>query len=315
MGIFFKAPMLVRSDMIRLQICKNTEIEYKALGPVEHQRLRGNLHYNGITARFHHFGKIFLQKIGFRRRIDRVNMRVSDDNFNGSDQSYLSSRIFQDGFYQISGRRLTLRSGDANRRQLFRRMVKPRRRYEREGIAGILHPDQSRFRLFRKLYFMDTIIAAAFSLLPLRQPDVRQNLPLDADKQTAFYNFSGVIHDRRNFFFQISSFTDKGKLTQKLFQCFHEIGLLSDPLQFRRNELLQFTIIAYWQTSCNLVEIFHLKFPLYLAALILLCNILPLVVELFAAAETDLHLRAPVFKIDLQRHDRIAFFLTFSGKL
>ena len=28
------------------------------------------------------------------------------------------------------------------------------RRYEREGITGILHPDQSRFRLFRKLYFL-----------------------------------------------------------------------------------------------------------------------------------------------------------------
>ena len=81
--------------------------------------------------------------------------------------------------------------------------------------------------------------------------------PLDTDKQTAFYNFSGVINDRRNFFFQISSFTGKGKLTQKLFQCFHEIGLLSDPL----------------------------------------------------------HLCAPVLKIDLQRHDRIAFFLTFCGKL
>ena len=40
-----------------------------------------------------------------------------------------------------------------------------------------------------------------------------------------------------------------------------------------------------------------------------------LVVELFAAAETDLHLCAPVLKIDLQRHDRIAFFLTFCGKL
>lgn len=48
-----------------------------------------------------------------------MDMRVSDDYFNGSDQSYLSSRIFQDGFYQISGRRLTLRSGDADRRQFF----------------------------------------------------------------------------------------------------------------------------------------------------------------------------------------------------
>ena len=316
MRIFFKAPMLVRSDMIRLQICKNTEIEYKALGPVEHQRLRGNLHYNGITARFHHFGKIFLQKIRFRRRIDRVNMRVSDDYFNGSDQSYLSSRIFQDGFYQISGRRLTLRSGDADRRQFFCRMVKPRRRYEREGIAGILHPDQGRFRLFRKLYFLGHDNRSRFFLCSLCGSLMSVKIcPLDTDKQTAFYNFSGVINDRRNFFFQISSFTGKGKLTQKLFQCFHEIGLLSDPLQFRRNELLQFTIIAYWQTSCNLVQIFHLKFALHLAALILLCNILPLVVELFAAAETDLHLCAPVLKIDLQRHDRIAFFLTFCGKL
>ena len=243
-------------------------------------------------------------------------MRVSDDYFNGSDQSYLSSRIFQDGFYQISGRRLTLRSGDADRRQFFCRMVKPRRRYEREGIAGILHPDQGRFRLFRKLYFLGYDNRSRFFLCSLCGSLMSVKIcPLDADKQTAFYNFSGVINDRRNFFFQISSFTGKGKLTQKLFQCFHEIGLLSNPLQFRRNELLQFTIIAYWQTSCNLVQIFHLKFALHLAALILLCNILPLVVELFAAAETDLHLCAPVFKIDLQRHDRIAFFLTFSGKL
>ena len=139
MRIFFKAPMLVRSDMIRLQICKNTEIEYKALGPVEHQRLRGNLHYNGIAARFHHFGKIFLQKIRFRRRIDRVNMRVSDNNFNGSDQSYLSSRIFQDGFYQISGRRLALRAGDAHEAHLPLRMIKERLADSRHCRAAVAH--------------------------------------------------------------------------------------------------------------------------------------------------------------------------------
>ena len=58
--IFLKACMLVGTDMIRLQICKNTVIEYKSLGTVQHQRLGGYFHNYRIQSGIHHAGKILL---------------------------------------------------------------------------------------------------------------------------------------------------------------------------------------------------------------------------------------------------------------
>ena len=54
MQIFFKAGMLIRPDMIRLDIRKNAEVKHEALASVLHQRLGGNLHHHRIAALLHH---------------------------------------------------------------------------------------------------------------------------------------------------------------------------------------------------------------------------------------------------------------------
>ena len=101
MQIVLKAGMLVGADVIRLDVCKNAEIEHKTLASVLHQRLGGYLHHHRVAALLHHPRKIGLEHIGFRRGVLRMDMSVSDDHLNGAHQPHLQPRIFQNGLHQI----------------------------------------------------------------------------------------------------------------------------------------------------------------------------------------------------------------------
>ena len=120
--------MFIRSDMIRLNIGKDTDIEYKSLRPMHHQPLGRHFHHNGIAARIRHLPKITLQYIGLRRRIIRGNMLLPDDRFYRADQSHLPARMLQNGFDKISRCRLSLRPGNPDDLHTLCRMAKIGRR-------------------------------------------------------------------------------------------------------------------------------------------------------------------------------------------
>ena len=58
-----------------------------------------------------------------------------------------------------------------------------------------------------------------------------------------------------------------------------------------------------------LIQIFYLEIPLCLSALIFFGNILTFVVKLFTSCQADLHLDQAVLEINLQRNQRVTFFL------
>ena len=62
-NIILKVLMLIRSDVVRLNVGEDSEIKDKALGSVEHKSLAGHLHYHSINSRIHHLLEIFLKKI------------------------------------------------------------------------------------------------------------------------------------------------------------------------------------------------------------------------------------------------------------
>ena len=107
--------MLIRSDVIRLQICKNTDIKGKATHAVQHQPLRGHLHNDCIQPCIHHFPKALLNDIRLRCGIHRRNMLLTDDRLNRTDQAYLIAGVLQNRFDHIGRCSLSLRSGNSNR--------------------------------------------------------------------------------------------------------------------------------------------------------------------------------------------------------
>ena len=71
--------------------------------------------------------------------------------------------------------------------------------------------------------------------------------------------------------------------------------------------------LKFFQQS--LIQILYLELSLCLSSLVLLRNILPLVVKLFAPRQADLYLDQTVFEVDLQRNQRIPFLLDLVLKL
>ena len=57
-----------------------------------------------------------------------------------------------------------------------------------------------------------------------------------------------------------------------------------------------------------LIEVFHLKIPLSLSALILLGNILTLIIQLLSFCQADLHLGETSLKVNFQRYQCISLY-------
>ena len=99
--IICKILVLIWTDMVRLDIGKNTNIKLKTCCSVKHQTLRRNLHNHAVAACLYHFCKVFLNQIRLRCGIGRRNFLLADNGFNGSDKSCFMTGIFQNGLYKI----------------------------------------------------------------------------------------------------------------------------------------------------------------------------------------------------------------------
>ena len=123
--------MFIRANMIIGNIQENSIIKEKSVYPVHQVALGRNLHHDVTAARFHHFCKIFLQNVGFRRRIFGRIMILTDHSAVRSDETRLLSGCLQNRLDHISGSRLSLRAGHTDRRHLPRRIIKTCRRKKR----------------------------------------------------------------------------------------------------------------------------------------------------------------------------------------
>ena len=87
--------MLIRTDVIRLNIGKNPDLERKSRRPLHHDGLGGHLHHHTGTAGICHFPEILLNQIRFRCGVHGRDFLLPDDRLDRSDQSHLIACIFQ----------------------------------------------------------------------------------------------------------------------------------------------------------------------------------------------------------------------------
>ena len=166
--------------MIRLNICKDTEIKDKSLRSVKHQSLRRNFHNNTVTSSLYHLMEVFLDHIGFRSCILRRNHFITNDYLDSSDQTYFISGIFQNGFYHISSSRLSLSSCNTDCFKFLRRMAKICSGNKCHCISCIFHKN-------KYLCSFCDHIRNKFMTVHYRTSDT--------DKKRTFFDFSGVVNN------------------------------------------------------------------------------------------------------------------------
>ena len=123
--VVFKALVLRGSDVIRLDVGKNTDLKRDTCGTVQHETLGGNLHDSHIAAVLQHPVEIFLDFHGFRRGVAGRDMSLTDDGLDGSDEAYLVARGFENGFDHVSSCCFSLGSGNTDDFQFLRRVIVP----------------------------------------------------------------------------------------------------------------------------------------------------------------------------------------------
>ena len=185
--------MFIWSDMIRLNICKNTKIENKSLSSVKHQSLGGNFHNHTVTAGFCHLMEIFLNHIRLRCCVLCRNHFVTDDRFNGSDQSHFISGIFQNRFYHIRSGCFSFCSCDTDCFQFLCGMSEICGRNKRHRISCIFHKNDCHiFRCFHS-FFHDQNLCSFCNYIRHKFMAIH-HCTADTDKKRALFYFPGIIN-------------------------------------------------------------------------------------------------------------------------
>ena len=222
--IFLEAGMFVGADMVRFQIGKNAQVKHKTLGTVKHQPLGGHFHDHRVHARFHHPCKVFLQRIGFRGGIARMDALFADNHLNGSHQSHLVTRVFQYGFHHVGGGSLPLGAGDADHPQFLRRIAKVSRGDKRQGIPGIGNPDHRHILPDRLRHLPGHHQCPGPLLHGFRRKIMSVKIgSSDADKQAALHYFPGIIHHLADLQVRAAQYAFVLQLAQQICQ-FHDIS-------------------------------------------------------------------------------------------
>ena len=99
--------------MILTQIGVAARIKFHALQPAHVNRVRGNLHADGIHTRVRHFTQRPEKIDGFRRCKFAFHIRRADHVARCADQSHLVPGLLQNGLHQIARRCLALGTRNA----------------------------------------------------------------------------------------------------------------------------------------------------------------------------------------------------------
>ena len=193
--IIIKILMLIRSDMVWLDICKNAEIKDKSLCSVKHQSLRRYFHNNSIAACFYHIMKIFLHHVGFRCCVSCRNMLLTDDRLNSSDQANLISCILKNRFHHVCCCCFSLGSCDSDSFQLPGRMSEPCCGNKCHCITCVLYLDHSYISRSFYRFLHDKSFGSFGNHIRYEFMSI-YNSTSDTDKKASFIYFTGVINNR-----------------------------------------------------------------------------------------------------------------------
>ena len=191
--------MLVRADMVRRNVRKDTDLKFQTGCPVHHERLRGYLHDRTVHPRLDHIMEILLHDIRFGCRVQRMDVGIADDHLDRPDETGLMSCVVEDRLHHVGRRGLSFRSCDPDDRDLLRRIVEPGCGNERQRPPGTRHGNNRHLsagngHIMIVLYHNGTRTGRSSIPDPVMGVKMRAD---DTDKYAAFAYFSGIINDLR----------------------------------------------------------------------------------------------------------------------
>ena len=148
--VLLEIRMLVRSDMIRLDVREDAVVEGDRVDTVELEGLAGGFHHDVIAALIPHHTEVVLKIIGLRRRVLRRKVMTAVLDTGRTDAADLLAGVLQDLLNHVGGGRLALRSGDGDDRHLPARMTETCRTECREGRTRILDPNDRDLVRYRR---------------------------------------------------------------------------------------------------------------------------------------------------------------------
>ena len=124
MHVVCKILVLMLSDVVRLKICKYTNIKGKARYSVKHESLWWHFHNNCIKAFVHHLLKQLLNSVWLRCGICWRNSPVTTYRLYCTDKSCLYAGWLKNRLYHICGSGLTLCTCNTDSLYLLGRIIK-----------------------------------------------------------------------------------------------------------------------------------------------------------------------------------------------
>ena len=195
--IVVKILVLVGSDVIRLDIGKNADLKGHPVHTVHHQALRRHLHHTDILPGIRHPAQILLYRIRLRCRVERRRMLLANDRLDGSDQSHMIARIFQNRPHHVGRRRLALCPRDPDAADFICRVVEIRCRQLGQCLARIRHLHDGHIAAdIHRLFHDDHLCAIVRHRRRVRMP-VHIGTA-DTYKQAALARFPGIVDQFRN---------------------------------------------------------------------------------------------------------------------
>lgn len=186
--------MFVRSNVIRFDIGKDTDIKSESCGSMKHQSLGGYFHHCTVTAFIQHLPQVFLHQKRFRCGIGRRDHGISDDCLDGSDQTHFVTGIFQNGFYHVSRCGFSFCSGDSDHTQLISRIIIVGCCHKCHRIPAVLYLDYC--HILRHFYrFFHNNCLRSLSGYTFCKCMTIHNGTTDTDKKRTFLCFSGIRND------------------------------------------------------------------------------------------------------------------------
>ena len=194
--------VLVGADMIRGEICEDSQIEQKSLRSVQHQSLGGNFHDYGLHAGVRHILEGLLKDRGFGRRVVGLDLHIAIQDLNGADQADFEAGRLQDGLDHIGGSRLSLGSGHADDLHAGSGIAVIGGSDVGHGVSGVLHPYDDGILNGRLSFQVGQIQVLLYHQ---RGRTVQKHLPrelmpvpdgsLDAEEEAVFRHLSRVVDD------------------------------------------------------------------------------------------------------------------------
>ncbi len=140
-----------KSRWSRVRLVKTPACEAKVVCATKRQRVGRHFDHDRARATGHHVAQQALQVRRFRRRPGRVGLMVSDAIADSTDTPAHHPGGLEDGGQKVGGRRLAVRAGHADERELAARISIENRRERRDGEPRVTHLHPGRTDPWRRV--------------------------------------------------------------------------------------------------------------------------------------------------------------------